>query len=78
MTQQLSRTELREQYGLPYVNAYMQGPFEVVERVQAQVGDGWHIDFVMNRGPVPEGAIRIGQVRVRTSDPEFPVYSIRR
>lgn len=77
MTRQSSRNELRERYGLPYVNAFQEGPFEVVKRIQEQVGEEWRIDFVL-RGAMPEGAIRIGQVRVRTSDPEFPVYAIRR
>jgi len=64
-------------HGLPYVNASMEDLTDVI--ADLSLPDGWHAGHA---GPgrhafhvVPVNAVRIGQVKLRTNDPEFVIYA---
>jgi hypothetical protein len=70
-----SATEL-EVMGLPYVNDFMVSPFDSAKRAQEKCPFGYRVTFQMGSETIPDNAVRIGQCKVRTGDPEFPIYAI--
>ena len=61
-----------------YTNAYMKSVFEVKDNIQALLPDGFRVIVDRLDTPIPASAIRVGQVRVRHGDPEFPLYVARK
>ncbi len=60
---------------------YRMGIFEAQTCVQESLAHagltGWRAGIVMRGEGLPDGAIRVGQVKVRSGDPEFPLYVMK-
>lgn len=56
-----------------YHNYFNIGTFEAQEKVQASCPEGWRA-LAATSLHVPDGAVRVGQVKVRHADPAFPLY----
>jgi hypothetical protein len=67
----METNEVKETVG--YHNYFRVGAFEAQELVQAKCPDGWRAAVDVG-GPIPAGAVRVGQVRVHHGDPVFPLY----
>lgn len=73
---QLSGEEKLKLVGLPYINDYMVGVFESIAAAQERVPAGWRVIYTKHNAPQPENSIRIGQVKVRHSDADYPLYVV--
>jgi len=58
-------------------NYYRAGVFDAVHQVQADCPAGWRAGAAGWHQDIPEDAVKVGQVRVRSGDPVFTLY-IRR
>jgi excisionase family DNA binding protein len=59
------------------VNFYQVGTFEAAEQMQAKTPAGYSV-HVEGSGPVPLGAVRVGQVKVRHADQPRSLYVYQR
>lgn len=58
-------------------NYFMIGVAEAEQKVQECCPPGWMARVnIWPRTPLPEGAVRVGQVRVHHGDPAYPLYVI--
>lgn len=59
-----------------YHNPYMVGVHEAAETVQARCPIGWQASWANEHDDVPadKTVYRVGQVRVRSTDPAFVLY----
>lgn len=59
-------------------NPYMVGTFEAVAQMNQRLDwagiDDWKAGYSMDYAPLPEGAIRVGQVTVHHGDPAHPLW----
>lgn len=62
--------------GLPYINDYMVDVSDSIKKAQSHVPAGWRVIYTQHNAPQPANSIRIGQVKVRHSDPDYPLYVI--
>ena len=69
----MSPEEVRAAVG--YHNWFHVGVHEAVAKVQARCPEGWEAGYAnRDTSPLPAGAVRVGQVKVRTGDPSRPLY----
>ena len=57
-----------------YHNYYRTGVGAAVDMVQAECPGGWRAGFAGWYQAIPANAVRVGQVRVRSGDPQFTLY----
>ena len=61
-----------------HCNYYMVGTFEARRRVQHQLDQAgitdWRAGYSHDAAFMPEGAVRVGQVKVHHGDREFPLW----
>lgn len=69
---QLSEEEVKAIVG--YHNYFRLGVVEAVREVQARCPDGYRVSFQLNKEPMPENAIVVGQIKVHHGDPGMPLY----
>jgi hypothetical protein len=66
-----------------YHNYYNIGVYDAVAKVAKRLGEaglrgGWHATSLQQNDPLPENAVRVGQIRVRQGDPEFQLIILRK
>lgn len=66
-----------------YHNYYNIGVYDAVAKVAQRLGEaglrgGWHATNLPQNDPLPENAVRVGQIRVRQGDPEFQLIILRK
>ena len=63
---------------LGHSNYYMRGTFEVVDEMQGRLTRSgitdWKVGYCHRGQVMPDGAVRVGQVKVHHGDPEFPLW----
>jgi hypothetical protein len=60
-----------------YPHAFMVDAFVYLDELNKHAPDGWRLTFLTwGRGAdnLPAGSFRIGQMRLRSGDPECPIY----
>ena len=60
--------------GFRYHNYFMVGVHDAVRYVQEGLPGGWRAWYGTQWTDAPEGAIRVGYVKVRTADPAYILY----
>jgi len=60
-----------------YIHRYQEGVFEVMDEIRPQLPDGVMIGHTVG-GTIPDGAVKIGTVKVRHADPPRTLYIFRR
>ena len=69
----MTEQEIRDKVGNQ--NYFNIGAYEARDKLQEVAPEGWKAFVkVLNSDEIPEGAIRVGQVKVRDGDPSFPLY----
>jgi hypothetical protein len=61
-----------------YINRFQQSLFDVIDEIQKSLPDGFRVTYEWHGKPAPENSIRIGQVKIHSGDPEYPLYIIRK
>ena len=63
---------------LGHSNYYMRGTFEVVDEMQGRLTRSgitdWKVGYCHRGQVLPDGAVRVGQVKVRHGDSEYPLW----
>ena len=61
-----------------HCNFFMLGTYEARDLVQRQLDRAgiadWRVGYSHHVQAMPDGAVRVGQVKVRHGDPEFPIW----
>ena len=69
------KTKVKEQIG--YINVFRRGVFDVLDEANEDAPPGWRVTYTgWHARDIPDGAVRVGQVRVHHGDPEFRLYAI--
>ena len=63
---------------LGHSNYYMRGTFEVVDEMQGRLTRSgitdWKVGYCHRGQVLPDGAVRVGQVKVHHGDSEYPLW----
>jgi len=77
----MEQTQVLQQVG--YHDLFHLGYYEAIDRVQQSCPEGWRAGATRYSAPpgelpndpkIPEGALRVGQFRIRQGDPEYVLY----
>lgn len=61
-----------------YINRFRQSLFDVIDEIQASLPDGFRVTYEWHGKPAPDNSICIGQVKVNSGDPYYPLYIVRK